>query len=50
MSKDEKWDRLKIAAEKLREDYLNEPELTVFSNIEPDDFVDSVSILSIESK
>jgi hypothetical protein len=50
MSGHEKQDQLSIAAEKLYDDYLNDPELTIFSAIDGDDFIDFSSILSIESK
>jgi hypothetical protein len=36
---EEKARRLKMAAEKLYEDYLNDPELTVFTALDSEDFL-----------
>jgi hypothetical protein len=39
----EKRDQLRIAAEKLYDDYLNDPELTAFTILDSEDFVLSIN-------
>jgi len=38
---EEKKDHLKFAAEKLYSDYINDPELTIFSNLDQEDFYEA---------
>ena len=40
-NEEEKRQRLKIAAEKLYDDYLNDPELTAFTSLDGEDFFTS---------
>ncbi|CAN5210238.1 hypothetical protein BH09BAC6_BH09BAC6_33780 [soil metagenome] len=38
---EEKKERLSVAAEKLYDDYVNDPELTAFSNLDQEDFYEA---------
>ena len=43
LPEEKKKKRLSMAAEKLYNDYLNDPELTVFSILDGEDFISSIT-------
>jgi hypothetical protein len=45
LTEKEKREQLRIAADELYDDYLNDPELTIFATLDQEDFV-----LSIKTK